>query len=119
MREAGPLLKDCSGYPKRRCQLLTAEGYQQADRELALREARHGFKIHAAIYTLVILGLVTLNVLLVLLTDAAFFWFPFPLVGWGIGLTMHYLFGVRGAEREIAARHRNVEQYAKEVRKAA
>jgi hypothetical protein len=23
-----------------------------------------------------------------------FLWFYFPLIGWGIGLAMHYLFGV-------------------------
>ena len=60
-----------------------------------------------------------LNVLLVVLTDASFFWFPFPLVGWGIGVAMHYLHGVRWADREIAARQAGVERRAEQLRGAA
>jgi hypothetical protein len=36
-------------------------------------------------------------------------------VGWGVGLTMHYLFGVRWAEREVRARQARVERYARET----
>jgi hypothetical protein len=31
-----------------------------------------------------------------------FLWFPFPLVGWGIGLSMHYIFGIRRLDQNIA-----------------
>ncbi|MBD0338578.1 MAG: 2TM domain-containing protein [Thermoleophilia bacterium] len=58
-------------------------------------------------------GLVVLNVLLVAYTEASFYWFPFPLVGWGIGLAMHYLFGVRRADIEIRATRARIERLAR------
>jgi hypothetical protein len=95
--------------------MLTAAEYERAERELTLREAGRGWRIHAAFYAIVTTGLIVLNVLLVAYTDASFYWFPFPLVGWGVGLTMHYLFGVRWAEREVRARQARVERYARET----
>ncbi len=92
--------------------MISAEDYQRAERELTMREWRRGWRIHAAIYAVVMTALTALNVALVLTTDADFLWFPFPLVGWGIGLTMHYLHGVRWAEREIAARQARVVEHA-------
>lgn len=79
--------------------MTTVTEYQLAERDLAAREGRRGWVIHAAVYATVIPGLALLNVLLVANTDANFLWFPFPLVGWGVGLGMHYLHGVRGAEK--------------------
>ena len=94
--------------------MITLEDYQRAERELAVRESRRGWRIHAAIYAVVMTALTVLNVVLVLTTDADFFWFPFPLVGWGIGLAMHYLHGVRWAEREIGARQARIAKLAAE-----
>ena len=90
--------------------MLTVEAYEQAERELLAREWRRGWAIHATVFTIVMSGLIALNVLLVVLTAASFFWFPFPLAGWGIGLAMHYLHGVRWADREISARQAKVER---------
>jgi 2TM domain len=98
--------------------MITAEEYKQAERGLMLSEAKRGWQIHAAVYALVITGLTVLNVLLVVFTDASFFWFPFPLVGWGIGLAAHYRFGVREADREIATRQQKIEQLAGRVHPA-
>lgn len=92
--------------------VITTEDYKRAERELALRELRRGWTVHAAIYAAVMSGLVTLNVLLVAFADAGFFWFPFPLVGWGIGLAMHYLHGVRRGERQLLARQASIERHA-------
>jgi hypothetical protein len=36
----------------------------------------------------------------------------FPLLGWGIGLTFHYIYGYRRAGSEIRARQAEVEKYA-------
>ncbi|WP_217914454.1 2TM domain-containing protein [Miltoncostaea marina] len=98
--------------------MITADAYQRAERELTLREWRRGWRIHAAVYALVMTGLTILNVVLVATTDADFLWFPFPLVGWGIGVAMHYVHGVRFGEREIAARQAQIaavaEQHARE-----
>lgn len=99
--------------------MVTTDQYMRAERELTLRESRRGWRVHAAIYAVVGAGLVALNVALVATTDAWFYWFPFPLVGWGIGLALHYLHGVRWAEREIRARQATVERYAEETKAAA
>jgi hypothetical protein len=40
----------------------------------------------------------------------------FPLVGWGIGLTFHYIYGFRGAANEARARQRRVETYAERTK---
>jgi 2TM domain-containing protein len=57
-------------------------------------------------------GLIVLNALLIAFTDADFPWAVFPLVGWGTGLTLHYIYGFRRADEEAHARQRQVEKYA-------
>lgn len=95
--------------------MVTLEEYKRAERQVTLQGWKRGFVVHAAIYTVVISALVVLNVLLAVYTDAGFFWFPFPLVGWGIGLAMHYLHGVRWAERELTARQTGIERRAHDL----
>ena len=48
-------------------------------------EAIKGFYVHAAVYAMVNLGLFTINAL----TAFGTWWFLFPLMGWGIALTIH------------------------------
>jgi hypothetical protein len=105
---------------ERRCEdMLTTEEYLEAEFGYSLAEARRGFRIHAVVFGVVMIGLVTLNALLIAFTDATFPWVVFPLVGWGIGLTGHYFCGVRGAEREIRARQAKIEEYATRPRVTA
>ena len=92
--------------------MLTAQEYEQAEREFMLEEARRGWRIHALVYALVNTGLIALNLVLVAYTSANFFWFPFPLVGWAIGLAMHYHFGYRHADRLIERRQQKIEAIA-------
>jgi Na+-driven multidrug efflux pump len=96
--------------------MLTTEQYLQAEFDYTLAEARRGFKIHAAVYGFVMAGLITLNALLIAFTDADFPWVVFPLVGWGIGLTFHYVYGFRRAGGEIRARQAKIEDSAKRPR---
>ena len=56
-----------------------------------IRNERRGFRIHRTIYMIVIPGLFLINILVV----PQYLWVFFPMAGWGFGLTMHYLFGVR------------------------
>jgi hypothetical protein len=56
--------------------------------------------------------LIVLNSVLIAFTDADFPWVFFPLVCWGIGLTIHYIYGFRRAGTEIRHRQRKVEAYA-------
>jgi len=89
-------------------QQVSVEQYEKAELEVQAEGARRGFRIHAAIYLVVQTGLILIN----LLVAPDFIWFPFPLVGWGIGLTMHYLFGVRWLRREIRRHQQKVEERA-------
>ena len=92
--------------------MLTADEYRQAEFGYTLAESERGWRIHAAIYAVVMTGLVVLNTLLIALTDTDFPWVVFPLVGWGIGLTFHYVYGVRHAGAGIRDRQHEIELYA-------
>jgi 2TM domain len=96
--------------------MLTADQYREAEFGYSLAEAKRGFKIHATVYAVVMTGLIILNSLLIVYTDANFPWVVFPLVGWGIGLTFHYVYGYRRAEIPIRERQGNVEAYAKRTK---
>lgn len=91
-----------------RTQTISIEQYEQAELQLETEKARRGFLVHAAVYVLVQAALITIN--LVFARD--FIWFPFPLVGWGIGLTIHYLYGVRWVGRETRKHQVMVEERA-------
>jgi hypothetical protein len=64
-------------------------------------------------------GLIVLNVLLIALTDADFPWVVFPLVGWVIGVTFHYVEVFRRRGSAIRARQETIERYAKRPHVAA
>jgi len=61
------------------------------------RSEKRGFAIHATTFAFVSSALTAINLALV----PRFAWSPFPLVGWGFGLTTHYLFGVRGLSETL------------------
>ena len=94
---------------------ITLEDYKRADQQLEREEARRGFTIHAIVYALVMTGLIILN----LTVATEFPWAVFPLIGWGIGLTMHYLFGLRWADKTITDRQARIEQRAAAIKRAA
>lgn len=96
--------------------MLTAEQYRQAEFGYTLDESRRGFQIHAVVFTIVMTGLIALNSLLIAFTDADFPWVVFPLLGWGIGLTFHYVYGFRRASDEAHARQRKVEAHAERTK---
>ncbi len=64
---------------------------QQTKIQIQAYHAKKGFKINLACYAIVNSVLPAIN----MLTVPSFPWFLFPLCGWGFGLTMHYIFGVR------------------------
>jgi hypothetical protein len=92
--------------------MLTAEEYRRAEFGYTAAESRRGFKIHALVYGLVMTGLCVLNAMLWIFADSNFPWAVFPLVGWGIGLTFHYIYGYRRAAEEADRRQLRVEEYA-------
>ena len=88
---------------------VTLTDYQKANRKMKMGQAKIGFTIHLAAYLLVNTLLITINLLFV----PAFYWFVFPLIGWGIGVTMHYIFGVRRLEAQLKAEEAKIEHIAK------
>lgn len=92
--------------------MLTAEEYKRAEFGYTLDESKRGFLIHAFVFVAVMTGLSVLNALLWVYTDVNFPWAAFPLAGWGIGLTFHYLYGYRRADAEARARQVRVERFA-------
>jgi len=73
---------------------------------------KRGWFIHAAVYAVVNIGLIVLNLVLVAKTDDDFLWFFFPLVCWGIGLTLHYVGVSRWGARDIRRRQEQIEREA-------
>lgn len=96
--------------------MVTINDYKSIEREVAVREGRKGFIVHATVYTVVMAGLIILNLVLLAQTDDNFLWFPFPLIGWGIGLSMHYVHGVRWADREMQRHQAEIERLAADRR---
>ena len=94
---------------------ITLADYKAADQQLEREQARRGFTIHAIVYALVMTGLIILN----LTVATGFPWAVFPLVGWGIGLTAHYLLGLRWADKAIIDRQARIEQRATTTNRAA
>ncbi|WP_366924573.1 2TM domain-containing protein [Metallumcola ferriviriculae] len=52
-----------------------------------VEEEKRGFVIHRMVYFCVITLLAFIN----LTFSPEFIWFVFPLIGWGLGLTIHYI----------------------------
>jgi hypothetical protein len=85
--------------------------YERAEAELRAEEGSKSFFVHASIYVLVNFLLLVINLIFV----PAFLWFYFPLIGWGLGLTMHYLGGVRFVQSETEEWQAKVEHRAIEI----
>jgi 2TM domain-containing protein len=90
---------------------ITLQDYERAEAELRAIEGRRGFYVHAAVYVLVNILLIVINLVFV----PQFLWFFFPFIGWGIGLVMHYLFAIRFARKEIVGWQAKVEYRAREM----
>ena len=87
---------------------ITVQDYQAADRAVAVEESRRGFSIHVVTFVLANAAMVIANLALA----RGDIWYPYPLLGWGLGLFLHYLFGVRRIGREITKRQATVERRA-------
>ena len=90
---------------------ITLQDYERAEAEIRAIEGSRGFYVHAAVYVLVNILLIVINLMFV----SGFLWFFFPLVGWGIGLTMHFLFGVLWVRSETENWQSKVEHRAREI----
>ena len=89
---------------------ITLAEYKRADAELRAEEGRIGFVAHAIVFVLVNIMLIVINVAFA----PIYLWFFFPLISWTIGLSMHYLYGVRWASKMNEEREAKVEYRAKQ-----
>lgn len=91
---------------------ISLQDYQKAYREMRMEEEKRGFFIHLTVYCLVNAALITLNLVVV----PRVIWFFWPLLGWGIGIIMHYLQSVRWIEGELKKKEAIAEARAKALK---
>lgn len=89
---------------------VTLERYEQAERELSMREAKIGLRVHALVTVLVCAALIPVNIIVA----PEFPWVAFVVVGMGVGLFFHW-FGYRRAEADIRARQARIEARARDA----
>lgn len=89
---------------------FSLKDYQMAYREIVKKEARQGFIVHLIAYLVINPGLIILNLLVI----PDYIWFYWPLLGWGLGLIMHYLFAVRMLNRDLEQKEALSEKKAME-----
>ncbi len=91
---------------------ILLEDYKKAHREISKEEEKRDFLVHLVVYVLVNTMLIVIN----LIYSPDVIWFFYPLIGWGIGISMHYLFGVRWKEKELEEKEAKAEYRAKEYK---
>lgn len=77
--------------------------FKRAWKEFEVEDARRGFSIHLASYIIINCFLILLNIY----TSYNELWFPWVILGWGIGLAFHYIFSreyfvISEVEKKIA-----------------
>lgn len=92
---------------------ITLVEYKKAYREVKKEEGKRGFSAHLVVYILINAMLITIN----FLYSPEVIWFFYPLLGWGIGISMHYLFGIRGLEKALGEMEAKAEYRVREMRK--
>jgi hypothetical protein len=92
----------------RRVSDLTLGQYEQAERDLTMRETRTALRVHAVVTVLVSVFLVLINVFVA----SEFPWVIFPVVGMAIGLYFHWL-GYRRADADVRRRQGQIEDLAR------
>jgi 1,4-dihydroxy-2-naphthoate octaprenyltransferase len=87
---------------------ITLADYKKAWRKMNAKRSKIGFIVNLAAYTVVNSVLTVVNLLYV----PQFLWCVFPIIGWGIGLAMHYTFGVRFFDKFMATEEAKAERMA-------
>ena len=87
--------------------------YKLSFRKIAIKEQRIGFLIHSFFYVITNSGLIYLN----LSSNSQNKWFYWPLLGWGFGLAMHFLFGILLFKRAIIKKEEQAEENITEQKK--
>ena len=89
------------------------EGYKKAYRGVVSEEEKRVFLIHLVVYVLVNAMLIAIN----FIYSPEAIWFFYPLIGWGIGISIHYLSGVRWIQKELEEKEAKAEYKAREAKR--
>lgn len=92
---------------------ISLEEYKKAYREMRAEDEKRDFSVHLVVYVLVNAILIATN----LIYSPEAIWFFYPLLGWGIGITAHYLGAVRWIESELKKKEAEAEYRAREIKK--
>ena len=92
---------------------ISLEEFKKAYMELMKEDAKKAFMTHLMAYISVNIMLIVVNILY----TPKEIWFLYPLIGWGIGIVAHYLYGVRWIEKEIEKDFARVEYLARKRKK--
>lgn len=92
---------------------ITLEEYKKAYREMRAVDEKKDFLIHLVAYVLVNAMLIVIN----FIYSPEDIWFFYPLLGWGIGITAHYLYAVRWIESELNKKEAEAEYKARESKR--
>jgi len=94
-------------------QEITLEEYKKAYREVVKEEEKKGFLVHLTIYILINIMLIIIN----LLYPPKTIWFFYSLLGWGIGISLHYLSSVHWIEKTLEEKEAKAEYKARKIKK--
>ena len=92
---------------------ISLEEYKKAYGEIVSEEEKIGFSVHLVVYVLVNAMLIAIN----FIYSPEDIWFFYPLFGWGIGISIHYLFGVHWIQKELTEKEAKAEYKAREVKR--
>ena len=92
---------------------ISLEEYKKAYREIIKEEERRTFLIHFIVYIFVNAMLIIIN----LIYSPRVAWFFYPLIGWGIGLAIHYLNSIRWIERSLEEKEAKAEYRVRKTEK--
>ena len=92
---------------------ISLEEYKKAYGEIVSEDEKIGFSVHLVVYVLVNAMLIAIN----FIYSPEDIWFFYPLFGWGIGISIHYLFGVHWIQKELTEKEAKAEYKAREVKR--
>lgn len=92
---------------------IPLEDYKKAYREIVSEEEKRDFFVHLVVYVLVNVMLIAIN----FIYSPGTIWFFYPLICWGIGIAMHYLFGVHWIQKELTAKEAKADYKARAVKR--
>ena len=88
---------------------VSLKDYQRALREVRMEKAKRSFTIHLIVYIIVNVMLIAIN----LIYTPKTIWFFYPLLGWGIGIAIHYYAGVLHFPKKMEAEEALAERRAR------